>query len=97
VVAAPLKTDGDFTSPQTEVWANEMVTEPVARSWGEEVPVSAPVVGGSAQAVSYSSEDWASQVSTSLDVLENCMFSCAINVYWWWERFVASNRSRVVL
>ncbi|KDR11727.1 40S ribosomal protein SA [Zootermopsis nevadensis] len=63
VVAAPLKTtDGEFTSQPAEVWANEMVTEPVTRTWGEEVPVTAPVVGTTAPPVTYNSEDWASQV-----------------------------------
>jgi hypothetical protein len=75
VVAAPLKTEGEFTSQPAEVWANEMVSEPVTRTWGEEVPVPAPVVGGTtAQPVTYNSEDWASQVSTSSEGLKNDMF-----------------------
>jgi hypothetical protein len=67
VVAAPLKTDGDFVSQPTEVWGNEIVTEPVTRSWAEEVPVPAPVSGGTTQPVSYStSDDWATQVGFCL-------------------------------
>lgn len=86
-MAAPLKTtDGEFTSQPAEVWANEMVTEPVTRTWGEEVPVTAPVVGTTAPPVTYNSEDWASQVSTSLDSLRNCAFYFVINVCWWRER-----------
>jgi hypothetical protein len=65
VVAPPLKADGGEFAPQpAEVWANE-ISEPVTRSWGEEVPVVAPVVGATTPAVPYNaSEDWASQVST---------------------------------
>jgi hypothetical protein len=68
VVVAPLKTDGgDFTSQPTEVWGNEIVTEPVTRSWAEEVPVPAPVTGGTTQPVPYStSDDWATQVGFCL-------------------------------
>lgn len=63
VVAPPLKTEGEFAPQPAEVWANE-ISEPVTRSWGEEVPV-APVVGATTPAVPYNaSEDWASQVST---------------------------------
>lgn len=62
-MAAPLKADTDFASQPAEVWGNEIVTEPVTRSWAEDVPVPAPVTGSAAQPVSYStSDDWATQV-----------------------------------
>lgn len=62
-MAAPLKADGDFAPQPAEVWGNEIVTEPVTRSWAEEVPVPAPVSAGATQPVSYNtSDDWATQV-----------------------------------
>jgi hypothetical protein len=63
VVAAPLKADADFAPQPAEVWGNEIVTEPVTRSWAEDVAVPAPVSAGATQPVSYStSDDWATQV-----------------------------------
>ena len=64
-MTAPLKTEGEFTSQPAEVWGNEMVAEPVSHSWAEDVPVPAPVSGGTAPAVPYNtSDDWAAQVSS---------------------------------
>jgi hypothetical protein len=64
VVAAPLKTEGDFPAQAPDAWGNEIAPEPVTRSWAEEVPVPAPVSAGTAQPVPYSaSDDWATQVS----------------------------------
>jgi hypothetical protein len=70
VVAAPLKTEGDFSTQAAEVWGNDIVSEPVTRSWAEEVPVPAPVSGGTTQPVPYStSDDWATQVSILFSIV----------------------------
>lgn len=79
VAAPPLKADTDFASQPAEVWGNEIVPEPVTRSWAEEVPVPAPVSGSAAQPVSYStSDDWATQV---VFVNSNFRWLEAENVY----------------
>jgi len=63
VVAAPLKTESEFTSQPAEVWGNELVTEPVSHSWAEDVPVPPPVSGTTTQPVTFNtSDDWAAQV-----------------------------------
>jgi hypothetical protein len=78
VVAAPLKADTDFAPQPAEAWGNEIVTEPVPRSWAEDVPVVAPVSGSTTQPVTYStSDDWATQVS----VLFSEVTSTSYNVY----------------
>jgi hypothetical protein len=81
-VAAPLKTDGDFTAQPPEAWGNEIVAEPVTRSWAEEVPVPAPVSGTTAQPVPYSaSDDWATQVSvTGHKVAEQKLAYCNLEM-----------------
>jgi hypothetical protein len=68
VVAAPLKTESEFTSQPTEVWGNEMAAEPVSHSWAEDVPAPAPVASTTAPPVTYNtSDDWAAQVGVSFD------------------------------
>nr|CAD7424490.1 unnamed protein product [Timema monikensis] len=68
VAAQPIKTETDFAPAPTEVWGNEVVPEPAARSWAEDdVPVAAPVARAAAPApvagFANASDDWATQVS----------------------------------
>nr|CAD7589965.1 unnamed protein product [Timema genevievae] len=68
VAAQPIKTEADFAPAPTEVWGNEVVPEPAARSWAEDdVPVAAPVARAAAPApvagFANASDDWATQVS----------------------------------
>lgn len=65
VVPALPKPDTDFTAQPTEVWGNEIVTDPgPTRNWADETPVPAPVPGVPAPAAATfnQSEDWASSV-----------------------------------